>query len=29
VIGTVLLYMLISLLLARPYERWRQKVITS
>jgi BASS family bile acid:Na+ symporter len=29
VIGTILLYMLVSLLLARPYERWRQKAITS
>lgn len=27
VIGTVLLYMLVSLLLSSPYERWRQRVI--
>jgi BASS family bile acid:Na+ symporter len=29
VIGTVLLYMLVSLVLSRPYERWRQRVIAS
>lgn len=29
VIGTVLLYMLVSLLLSIPYERWRQRVIAS
>ena len=27
VIGTVLLYMLVSLLLSMPYERWRRRVI--